>query len=48
VLVGGSTERCWQETAPQGWRRAYRHDAETPLEWSLRFLERGAEAAGSR
>jgi uroporphyrinogen-III synthase len=48
VLVGGSTERCWQETAPQGWRRAYRHDAETPLEWSLRFLERGAEAAGGR
>jgi uroporphyrinogen-III synthase len=42
VLVGGSTERCWRETAPPAWRRAYKHDAETPLEWSLRFLERDA------
>ncbi len=42
VLVGGSTERCWHEAAPPLWRRAYKHDAETPLEWSLRFLERGA------
>ena len=40
VLVGGSTMRCWRETAPPTWRRAYQHDAETPLEWSLRFLER--------
>jgi uroporphyrinogen-III synthase len=40
VLVGGSTERCWRENAPPRWRRAYRHDAETPIEWSLRFLER--------
>jgi uroporphyrinogen-III synthase len=47
VLVGGSTERSWRETAPTAWRRAFRHDAETPLEWSLRFLERGQEAAGS-
>jgi len=45
VLVGGSTMRCWRETAPPAWRRALQHDAETPLEWSLRFLERG-EAAG--
>jgi uroporphyrinogen-III synthase len=45
VLVGGSTERCWREVAPPSWRRAYKHDAETPLEWSLRFLERGADAA---
>jgi uroporphyrinogen-III synthase len=45
VLVGGSTERSWRETAPPLWRRAFRHDAETPLEWSLRFLERGQEAA---
>ena len=45
VLVGGSTERTWRQTAPPEWRRAYRHDAETPLEWSLRFLERGAPAA---
>jgi hypothetical protein len=45
VLVGGSTERCWREVAPPAWRRAYRHDAETPLEWSLRFLERGSDAA---
>lgn len=41
VLVGNSTERCWRDLAPPGWRRACRHDAETPLEWSLRFLERG-------
>jgi len=46
VLVGGSSLRCWQETAPPAWRRAYRHDGGTPLEWSLRFLERDA-AAGS-
>ena len=46
VLIGGSTMRCWRETAPPGWRRAYQHDAETPLEWSLRFLERGDSAAG--
>ena len=46
VLIGGSTLRCWQETAPPAWRRAYRHDAETPLEWSLRFLERDNAAAG--
>ena len=45
VLVGGSTLRCWQEIAPSQWRRAYRHDAETPLEWSLRFLERDTSAA---
>lgn len=45
VLIGGSTMRCWQETAPAAWRRAFKHDAETPLEWSLRFLERGAQAA---
>ncbi len=45
VLIGGSTERSWQESAPPPWRRAFRHDAETPLEWSLRFLERGAAAA---
>lgn len=42
VLVGGSTERCWRESAPPAWRRAYKHDSETPLEWSLRFLERDA------
>jgi uroporphyrinogen-III synthase len=47
VLVGGSTLRCWQERAPPAWRRAYRHDAGTPLEWSLRFLERDPAAAGS-
>ncbi len=41
VLIGGSTERCWHERAPPAWRRAFKHDAETPLEWSLRFLERG-------
>jgi uroporphyrinogen-III synthase len=40
VLVGGSTERSWRERAPPAWRRAFKHDAETPLEWSLRFLER--------
>jgi uroporphyrinogen-III synthase len=45
VLVGGSTERCWRELAPPPWRRAYKHDAQTPLEWSLRFLERGAADA---
>jgi uroporphyrinogen-III synthase len=45
VLIGGSTERCWREVAPAPWRRAFRHDAETPLEWSLRFLERGDSAA---
>jgi uroporphyrinogen-III synthase len=45
VLVGGSTERCWRETAPPAWRRAFRHDADTPLEWSLRFLERGQDGA---
>ena len=45
VLVGGSTMRCWRETAPPAWRSAFQHDAETPLEWSLRFLERG-DAAG--
>jgi uroporphyrinogen-III synthase len=44
VLIGGSTGRSWREIAPPGWRRAYKHDAETPLEWSLRFLERGAAA----
>jgi len=43
VLVGGSTMRSWRENAPPSWRRAYSHDAETPLEWSLRFLDRGAE-----
>jgi len=42
VLIGGSTARCWNEVAPPDWRRAFRHDAETPLEWSLRFLERDA------
>jgi uroporphyrinogen-III synthase len=41
VLIGGSTVRCWSELAPPAWRRACKHDAETPLEWSLRFLERG-------
>jgi len=45
VLIGGSTMRCWSEVAPPPWRRAYRHDAETPLEWSLRFLERDDAAA---
>jgi uroporphyrinogen-III synthase len=44
VLVGGSTMRCWEEVSPSAWRRAYRHDAGTPLEWSLRFLERGTGA----
>ncbi len=47
VLVGGSTMRCWTDVAPASWRRAYRHDAETPLEWSLRFLERDTAAGGS-
>lgn len=46
VLVGGSTLRCWQESAPPEWRRACRHDSETPLEWSLRFLEKDAATAG--
>jgi len=45
VLVGGSTMRCWSEMAPPAWRRAYRHDADTPLEWSLRFLERDSAVA---
>jgi uroporphyrinogen-III synthase len=45
ILIGGSTERCWRETAPPAWRRAFRHDAATPLAWSIRFLERGAAAA---
>lgn len=44
VLVGGSTLRSWGEQAPATWRRAYRHDAETPIEWSLRFLEKGIES----
>jgi uroporphyrinogen-III synthase len=47
VLIGGSTMRCWRETAPAAWRRAYQHDAETPLEWSLRFLERDSAAGAS-
>lgn len=47
VLVGGSTERCWRERAPSQWRYAYKHDAETPLEWSLRFLERSTTAGGT-
>jgi uroporphyrinogen-III synthase len=47
VLVGGSSMRCWQERAPPAWRRACKHDAETPLEWSLRLLEREDAAAGS-
>ncbi len=47
VLVGGSTERGWRDSAPTAWRRAFKHDADTPLEWSLRFLERGQDAAGS-
>jgi uroporphyrinogen-III synthase len=46
VLVGGSTLRCWREQAPAGWGGVHRHDADTPLEWSLRFLERGAATAG--
>jgi|SRR5436190_19613276 len=45
VLIGGSTVRCWEEVAPPSWRRAFRHDSDTPLEWSLRFLERDATAA---
>jgi uroporphyrinogen-III synthase len=44
VLIGGSTERCWRDHAPPRWRRAYRHDAQTPIEWSLRFLERETPA----
>ncbi|MEO8016342.1 MAG: uroporphyrinogen-III synthase [Pseudomonadota bacterium] len=44
VLIGGSTMRCWRENAPPQWRRTHKHDAETPLEWSLRFLERDAPA----
>ncbi len=44
VLVGGSTMRSWGEQAPSPWRRAFKHDAETPLEWSLRFLERGTQS----
>jgi uroporphyrinogen-III synthase len=44
VLIGGSTMRCWSEVAPPAWRRAFKHDAETPLEWSLRFLERDPAA----
>jgi uroporphyrinogen-III synthase len=47
VLIGGSTQRCWSGVAPASWRRAYRHDAQTPLEWSLRFLERDPEATNS-
>ena len=46
VLIGGSTGRCWRETAPPAWREAFKHDSETPLEWSLRFLERGTAASG--
>lgn len=46
VLVGGSTERSWRETAPPPWRRAFKHGADTPLEWSLRFLERGQDGGG--
>jgi uroporphyrinogen-III synthase len=46
VLVGGSTVRSWNELAPAAWRRASRHDPDTPLEWSLRFLERETGAAG--
>jgi uroporphyrinogen-III synthase len=47
VLTGGSTMRCWHEIAPPHWRQSYKHDAETPLEWSLRFLERDASVASS-
>ena len=47
VLIGGSTERCWRENTPPTWHHGHKHDAETPLEWSLRFLERGAAAGGS-
>ncbi len=47
VLIGGSTMRCWRETRTAAWRRAFAHDAETPLEWSLRFLERGEATGGS-
>jgi uroporphyrinogen-III synthase len=45
VLIGGSSERCWREMAPPAWRRAYKHEAETPLEWSIRFLERSDAAS---
>ena len=47
VLTGGSTERCWRDSAPPQWRHAYKHDSETPLEWSLRFLERGPAKGSS-
>jgi uroporphyrinogen-III synthase len=47
VLIGGSTERCWLASAPPNWRPGHKHDAQTPLEWSLRFLERGAASDGS-
>jgi uroporphyrinogen-III synthase len=47
VLIGGSTERCWRASAPPDWRHGHKHDAQTPLEWSLRFLERGAASGGS-
>lgn len=47
VLIGGSTERCWRENAPPTWHHGHKHDAKTPLEWSLRFLERGAAVADS-
>jgi uroporphyrinogen-III synthase len=47
VLIGGSTLRCWSELAPPAWRRAFRHDADTPLDWSLRFLERDPESTNS-
>jgi uroporphyrinogen-III synthase len=47
VLIGGSSERSWRETTPAAWRRAFRHDPETPLEWSLRFIERGDAAASA-
>jgi hypothetical protein len=47
VLIGGSTMRCWRDQAPSPWQLAYKHDAETPLEWSLRFLERGAVTGAS-
>jgi uroporphyrinogen-III synthase len=47
VLVGGSTERCWRQQAPAPWRAAFRHDAETPLEWSLRFLERSPDSGNA-
>jgi hypothetical protein len=43
VLIGGSTMRCWRERRRLAARLSTRR--ETPLEWSLRFLERGAVAA---